>query len=372
MLLHRAVASFIATLSVCCSVALSSTANATTPADTLYVAHTTTGTVQNNGAESVLVYRNGSSTGAASVLCQTVNGTAISGRDFTAVSTKLNWVSGDATPKSCNVPISDATPFSGTRSFYIELSGPIGAALGSANKVTVTIYGNKGGGAVSIAAPTYTVAQTAGHATISVNRTGGTAGTAVVFYSTANMTAIAGTDYTSERGMLSWGNGDAAPKTFSIPISTAKPFTGTKTLAVAIAHGETVVLGSPTTAIVTIDGAGTTSKPTVTITATPTAVTADTSPSLTWKATNATTCTASGGWSGLMPTSGTLSPAPITASTTYTLGCTGHRGIGRAERDGFRGVHCGQGRGLSGHERCPHAESQCRSRVRHFSLLGFL
>ncbi len=327
MLLHRAVATLIATLSICCSVALNGTANASTPSDTLYVAHTSAGTVQNNGAESVMVYRNGSSSGAASVLCHTVNGTALSGRDFTAVSTTLHWASGDATPKSCNVPISDATPFSGTRMFYIELSGPTGATLGSANKVTVTIYGNKGGGAVSVAAPTYTVAQNAGHATISVNRTGGSAGTAVVFYATANKTAIAGTDYTAEQGILSWRNGDSAPKTFSIPISNAKPFAGTKTLAVAIAHAETVVLGNLTSAIVTIDGGqGTTSEPTVTIAATPTAVAANTGPSLTWKATNATTCTASGGWSGLMPTSGTMSTGPISASTTYTLDCSGTGG----------------------------------------------
>ena len=249
---HRAVVSLIAAFSLCSALPGSMAYAATT--DYLYVAHTSASLVQNSGTESVTVYRNGSTSGAVSVLCQTANGTAIAGRDFTAVSTTLHWASGSSTPQVCSVPISDATPFSGPRTFTVELSDPTGITLSSNDKVTVTVFGNKGGGTVSVAAPTYTVAQSAGHVTVSVNRAGGSAGTAVVHYATANKTAIAGTDYTSEQGELSWANGDAAPKTFSIPVSNAKPFSGTKTLAVAIAGAIDVDLGSSTSAIVTIDG----------------------------------------------------------------------------------------------------------------------
>ena len=249
---HRAVVSLIAAFSFCSAVPGGIAYAATT--NDLYVAHTTASLVQNSGTENVTVYRNGSTSGAVSVLCKTANGTAISGRDFTAVSTTLHWASGESTPQVCSVPISDATPFSGPRTFTVELSDPTGITLSSSDKVTVTIFGNKGGGTVSVAAPTYTVSQSAGHATISVNRTGGSVGSADVFYATANKTAIAGTDYTSKQGELSWANGDTAPKTFSIPISNAKPFSGTKTLAIAIADGINVVLGSSTSAIVTIDG----------------------------------------------------------------------------------------------------------------------
>jgi hypothetical protein len=249
---HRAVVSLIAAFSFCSAVPGSIAYAATT--DYLYVAHTTASLVQNSGTENVTVYRNGSTSGAVSVLCQTANGTAESGRDFTAVSTTLHWASGSSTPQVCSVHISDATPFSGPRTFTVELSDPTGITLSSSDKVTVTVFGNKGGGTVSVAAPTYTVAQSAGQVTISVNRTGGSVGSADVFYATANKTAIAGTDYTSKQGELSWANGDTAPKTFSIPVSNAKPFSGTKTLAIAIADGTNVVLGSSTSAIVTIDG----------------------------------------------------------------------------------------------------------------------
>ena len=47
---------------------------------------------------------------------------------------------------------------------------------------------------------------------------------------------------------------------------------------------------------------------------------------LIWSSTNATSCTASGGWSGNEPTSGTATSSPLTVSTTFTLTCTGPGG----------------------------------------------
>ena len=47
---------------------------------------------------------------------------------------------------------------------------------------------------------------------------------------------------------------------------------------------------------------------------------------LTWSAADATACTASGGWSGSRPLSGSLVVGPLTANSTYTLTCTGPGG----------------------------------------------
>jgi hypothetical protein len=47
---------------------------------------------------------------------------------------------------------------------------------------------------------------------------------------------------------------------------------------------------------------------------------------LKWSSTNATSCTASGGWSGTMPTSGTQTSGVIGSSTTFTLSCMGAGG----------------------------------------------
>ena len=44
----------------------------------------------------------------------------------------------------------------------------------------------------------------------------------------------------------------------------------------------------------------------------PSAITSGSSSTLTWSATNATSCTASGSWSGAMPVSGSQSTGPLT------------------------------------------------------------
>ena len=103
--------------------------------------------------------------------CTTVNNTAVAGKDFTAINRVISWANGDGADKECNVTLSDATPFTGQKTFYIRLSGASGAPLGTQSETMVTIYGNKDAGIVSLSAATYTVTQKAGSATITVNRT---------------------------------------------------------------------------------------------------------------------------------------------------------------------------------------------------------
>ena len=64
-----------------------------------------------------------------------------------------------------------------------------------------------------------------------------------------------------------------------------------------------------------------------TISISPASVTAGSAATLTWVAINTTNCSASGGWSGAQPASGTQSVTPTAAgSNTYTLTCTGANG----------------------------------------------
>jgi len=65
--------------------------------------------------------------------------------------------------------------------------------------------------------------------------------------------------------------------------------------------------------------------PTVSISASPATITSGSSATLTWSASNVSSCTASGAWSGSRATSGTLAVSP-TATATYTLNCTGSNG----------------------------------------------
>jgi hypothetical protein len=112
---------------------------------------------QNAGSVQVSVNRTGGSAGAASVGYGTANNTAISGRDYTAASGVLQWAAGDATPKSFAVPISNGTPFTGSKTFAVALSSAAGATLGSPSAGVVTINGDgttTGAATLSWAAPT--------------------------------------------------------------------------------------------------------------------------------------------------------------------------------------------------------------------------
>ena len=71
--------------------------------------------------------------------------------------------------------------------------------------------------------------------------------------------------------------------------------------------------------------------PTISISAAPTTITVGQSSTLTWSSTNATSCTASGAWSGAQTTSGSVGETPTaTGTSTYTLTCNGAGGSANA------------------------------------------
>ena len=65
------------------------------------------------------------------------------------------------------------------------------------------------------------------------------------------------------------------------------------------------------------------SAPTISISANSTSVSYNASATLTWSSTNATSCSASGNWSGVKTTSGNESTGSLTSSKIYTLTCSG-------------------------------------------------
>lgn len=76
------------------------------------------------------------------------------------------------------------------------------------------------------------------------------------------------------------------------------------------------------------DGGGDTTDPapTVSLSANPATVDAGSSSTLSWSSTNATSCTASGAWSGSRAVSGSESTGALDATSTYTLTCDGAGG----------------------------------------------
>ena len=116
-------------------------------------------------------------------------------------------------------------------------------------------------GTLQFSAATYTVAENGGSATITITRTGGSAGAVGVTFATSNGTATAASDYTAVSQTVSFASGDTANKTVSIPITDDTVVEGNETVNLALTNptgGAT--LGSPSTAVLTItdnDTAGT-------------------------------------------------------------------------------------------------------------------
>ena len=110
-----------------------------------------------------------------------------------------------------------------------------------------------GTGSISLGASSYSVDEAAGSVVISAVRTGGSSGAVGVGYATSDGTAVAGSDYIAAIGNLSWGDGDAASKTFSVPIVNDAIAEANETFVVRLGTptgGATV--GSPSSGTVTI------------------------------------------------------------------------------------------------------------------------
>lgn len=139
-----------------------------------------------------------------------------------------------------------------------------------------------------------------------------------------------------ESVVLSWQSADATSCVASgAPFVGNKPISGSETL-------DDLTKGTKKFSI-SCKGVGGTTKvttevavvpvPTLTFSASATQVAEKSSTQLKWKATDATSCIASGDWSGEQKTSGTVSTGNITDSKRYTLTCTGLNGVAQKTVD---------------------------------------
>jgi hypothetical protein len=254
------------------SLAISAYAGGGTPPDagTLqFSASSYTITEGNSGssAATITVTRTGGSAGAVGVSYATGNGTATAGSDYTATNGVLSWADGDTGAKTFTVTVLGDTTVEPDETVNLTLSLPTGGAnLGSPATAVLTILNDdtvSAAGSLQFSATNFIVTEgNSGtvNATITVTRTGGSSGSVGVSYGTQDGTAIAGSDYTTRFGTLTWANGDSAPKTFTVPIqgdTTVEPDETVNLLLAQPTGG--AVLGNPSTATLTIvndDGPG--------------------------------------------------------------------------------------------------------------------
>jgi Beta-propeller repeat len=212
-------------------------------------------------------------------------------------SANLTWSSTNATSCTASGGWTGTQATSGTASESPTASG----------NVTYTLTCAGTGGNVQGSA-TLTVTAVAPTVTISVNPTSITLGqSASLTWSTTNATACTASG--------AWTGSEEASGTQSVtPTATGN---STYTLTCTGAGGS-----ANASAALTVNAVA--AAPTVTLSISTTSIMVGQSAMLVWSSTNATSCTASGAWTGTQATSGTLTITPSAAgASTYTLVCSG-------------------------------------------------
>jgi len=227
----------------------SAAVNSITP-PTVAFSSATYSAAENAATKTITVNLSKTSVQTITVNYATSNGNATAGSDYTAASGTLTFNPGNTT-KTFNVTILDDSIFEGPETVNLALSSPVNATLGSPNTAVLTITDNETQPTVAFSSATYSAAENAGNATITVNLSGASAQTITVNYATSNGNATAGSDYTAVSGMLTFNPGNTT-KTFNITILDDSIFEGPETVNLALNSPVKATLGSPSTAVLTI------------------------------------------------------------------------------------------------------------------------
>ncbi len=205
----------------------------------------------------VTVTRLGGTTGAVSVEYFTLDDTALEGIDYSETTGVLSWADGDSSTKTFLVPIVDDSVIEGEEKITLTLHNQTGSAtLGVYNVANINISDDDDPAAqdtLQFSTATYTVSENGSTATITVTRTDSNAQDVSVQYTTANGTAVSGSDYTVTSGTLDWPAYDSNNKTFSVPILDDAVDEGNETLTLSLSSPTgSAVVGSINTASLTI------------------------------------------------------------------------------------------------------------------------
>jgi hypothetical protein len=198
---------------------------------------------EKDGHVTVTVKRVGGSGGDVAVNYATSDGSATAPSDYAATSGTLHFANGD-TSKTFDVPVNWDGRAEGDETISIDLSNPDGGAdLGTTTAAVIHVADDGASGPVQFSAASYSVSETAGNATITVNRSGGSLGGPVTV-------DYAGTDGT--HGKLTFGPGDAT-QSFQVPVVDDTVHTGTRTVGLSLSNpGGGTSLADPSTATLNI------------------------------------------------------------------------------------------------------------------------
>lgn len=208
------------------------------------------------GTVRIAVERRDGSAGAASVVVSAAStGTATAGSDFQFVPITLTWNSGQEGAQTLDIPIIDDALDEPDEVIDLVLSNASGATLGTQAAATVAIVDDDGApdtGSVHFASSTYSVTEGTVSLSVSVTRSGGTAGAASVEIGVIADSATSGTDYQFTASTLNWSAGQGGSQTATLTVIDDGDDESDETVTLSLANASGAVLASPQSTTVTI------------------------------------------------------------------------------------------------------------------------
>jgi uncharacterized delta-60 repeat protein len=206
------------------------------------------------GVAAVTVNRIVGSKSTLGVQLSTINGSAFSNVDYSMTVTNLTWTNGDVSSRTVLVPLLPTTDFGTNRVFYVNLAnatvnGSSSSKILLTTNASVTITNDLNTGTFQFSISDYTVDETGGFATVTVNRSGSQTGLqlpASVHYYTLNgptpSGAVTPANYAVASNVLNFASGqisqsfpvtivndgvtDAPPNLFYFQVNLASASTG--------------------------------------------------------------------------------------------------------------------------------------------------
>jgi CSLREA domain-containing protein len=209
------------------------------------------------------------STLTVTVDCASANGSATAGSDYVAITpspSTLTFTPGQTT-RTISVTVNGDQTFESNETFFVNLSNATNATISDNQGLGTIVNDDAQGGVITFSQSNYTVNESGGSATITVNRTGDTSGSASVDYATPDDSELASTpscatvsgiaqprcDFTTALGTLQFAPGESS-KTFTVLISQDNFAEGSEGLQLTLSNlTGGAVFGANSTAVLTIN-----------------------------------------------------------------------------------------------------------------------
>ncbi|XP_066291717.1 sodium/calcium exchanger 1-like isoform X2 [Branchiostoma lanceolatum] len=180
--------------------------------------------MESQGTVEVSVLRSGRTNTRVPFRYETIDGTAEAGSDYIPQKDVLVFEPGESM-KNIKIVIVDDNQWEADETFFVKLSvdPDSGAVLGRKSINEITIINDDDPGVLDFTKPSFIFKESAGIASVPVQRTKGSDGVISVKWKTKDMRAVNGRDYVGGEGMLEFQHGETE-KNIDIQIFDDKDF----------------------------------------------------------------------------------------------------------------------------------------------------